>query len=120
MPADEVSQSPLCNDSVTPLCPACGRPYVASGRRRFCSDACRVAAWRRRHRQVMPVVLPPRRRRAEVTVYACDACGLRALGVQRCEECGSFMRKVGLGGSCPECDSPVAISDLLDEIPSGL
>jgi hypothetical protein len=49
-----------------------------------------------------------------ITVYACDACGTRALGQQRCEDCGSFMRRIGVGGNCPSCDEPVAVSDLLD------
>ena len=25
------------------------------------------------------------------------------------------MRRVGIGGHCPHCDEPVAITDLLDE-----
>jgi rubrerythrin len=47
-------------------------------------------------------------------VYECDGCGERALGSQRCDSCGTFMRKVGLGGLCPACDHPVAASDILD------
>lgn len=46
------------------------------------------------------------------TVYECDACGSRALGEQRCE-CGTFARRVGIGGCCPECDAPVAVEELV-------
>ena len=60
------------------------------------------------------------RRRRPVTVYQCEACGARAVGRQRCEECGTFMRKLGLGGPCPHCDEPVTVTELLDqEVPLG-
>jgi len=29
--------------------------------------------------------------------------------------CGTFARRVGIGGACPNCEEPVAISDLLDQ-----
>ena len=52
----------------------------------------------------------------KITVYECAPdCGDRYLGEQRCESCGTFARRVGIGGACPNCDGPVAISDLLDE-----
>ncbi|MGH7429761.1 MAG: hypothetical protein ACREJ4_15600 [Candidatus Methylomirabilaceae bacterium] len=56
-----------------------------------------------------------------MTVYKCPACGIRAVGDQRCE-CGSFMSRVGLGGRCPHCDEPVAVDDLLAEevVPKGV
>jgi hypothetical protein len=57
----------------------------------------------------VPAALP----RGSVTVYECDGCGARAVGGQRCAECGRFMRRVGLGGACPHCDEPVAVVELL-------
>ena len=41
--------------------------------------------------------------------------GLRGApaGTRRCEDCNLFMRWVGPGGSCPHCDEPVLVSDLL-------
>ena len=39
----------------------------------------------------------------------------RLIGEQRCESCNTFARRVGIGGACPNCDGPVAISDLLDQ-----
>jgi predicted RNA-binding Zn-ribbon protein involved in translation (DUF1610 family) len=58
---------------------------------------------------------PGRPARREITVYECPDCGDRYLGEQRCEGCGTFARRVGIGGACPNCDGPVAISDLLDQ-----
>ena len=108
--------SPSGDDSATINCPMCQQPFTPFGRGRWCSDHCRKKAWRRQHqRPAAPLVLPdaggPRR---PITVYACDACGTRALGQQRCEDCGSFMHRVGIGGNCPSCDEPVAVCDLVD------
>jgi hypothetical protein len=106
---------PSRNDDVTTrTCSICGRYFEPSGRRRHCSDACRQAAWRRRHAQQVPEPpVPPKGRRREMTVYACDSCGAREIGVQRCDDCRSFMRAVGVGGYCPCCGDPVAISELM-------
>jgi hypothetical protein len=97
-------------------CPICQRSFAPSGRRRFCSDACRSIAYRRRRDAGRPaVVVPAARPRRPITVYECDGCGGRALGEQRCEPCGIFMRRVGIGGCCPACDEPVAVSELVGE-----
>jgi hypothetical protein len=62
---------------------------------------------------VVPAVVPaPGQPRRPITVYEC-VCGYRALGEQRCEECGSFMSRVGVGGPCPNCDEPVAVAELV-------
>lgn len=109
--------SPSSNDGVTmagALCATCGRAFRPSGRRRFCSDACRQAAWRHRHAEPAPsppAAAKPRSRRS-ATVYECPSCGTRYLGEQRCPDCRCFCRSVGPGGRCPHCDEPVAISDL--------
>jgi hypothetical protein len=50
-----------------------------------------------------------------MTVYECDACGVRAIGEQRCGECSSFMRRVGIGGACPHCDEPVTVAELIGQ-----
>jgi len=47
-----------------------------------------------------------------VTVYACDGCGARAIGEQRCAECSSFMRRLGIGGACPSCDEVITVAEL--------
>jgi hypothetical protein len=115
--ADETAANsgpPSRDDGVTiRTCPACGRAFTPSGRRRYCSHACRQATWRRRHAPPAPAppVPPPGRKRA-VTVYECGTCGARALGAQRCEDCHTFMTAAGIGGLCPHCDEPVTITEL--------
>ena len=59
--------------------------------------------------------MPRSQPRRPITVYECDACGTRALGEQRCADCTTFMRTVGIGGSCPCCDEPVAVAELVGE-----
>ena len=49
------------------------------------------------------------------TIYECGRCGERFLGERRCGDCNVFARAVGLGGVCPECDTPLLIEDLLGE-----
>jgi predicted nucleic acid-binding Zn ribbon protein len=107
---------PSRHDAVTITCPVCQHPFTPGGRRRFCSDACRAAAYRRRRDNGhTPVSVPAARPRRPITVYECDHCGARALGQQRCDDCSTFMRRVGIGGSCTHCDEPIAITELLDQ-----
>lgn len=95
-------------------CPVCRGGFIPVGRRRFCSDACRAAAYRARRAVARPlVVVPTGPGRVSLTVYECDGCGARALGRQRCTDCSTFMRRVGFGGACPLCDEPVAVADLI-------
>ena len=111
------AEIPLSDDSATTVCPMCDGVFEAFGRARYCSDGCRKKAWRRRHQSPRtPIIVPgPGVARRSITVYECDSCGARALGSQRCDECRTFMRRVGIGGCCPACDEPIAVSDLLDE-----
>ena len=110
------SEPPSCHDSVTMTCPVCSRAFDNSGRKTYCSDGCKAAAYRRRRDSSRPaVVVPAPRPRRPVTVYECDSCGTRALGEQRCESCGLFMGRVGIGGCCPACEAPVAVTELLGE-----
>ena len=102
---------PLRDDGVTIACARCGQPFVPSGRRRFCSAACRQAFWRQR--QPTPPPVTPTRAPQILTVYECPQCDARFLGAQRCPDCRVFCRRVGPGGLCPHCDEPVALSDLL-------
>jgi hypothetical protein len=107
---------PPSNDAVTIRWPVCATPFEPVGRRRYCSNACRVAAHRRRHRapgvpEILPPAGAPRRTR---TVYECASCGGRALGEQRCEDCNTFMASLGLGGLSPCCGEPVTIEELLN------
>lgn len=103
---------PLRNDGVTIACGLCGRAFARSGRRRFCSNACRQAAWRERHPAPAAPLLPSKSPRV-VTVYQCTVCEMRYLGEQWCPDCQRPCRRIGAGGLCPHCDEPVAMADLL-------
>ena len=109
-------EAPSRDGTVTITCPVCQRGFARQGKRQWCSPACKTEAWRRRHQADRPLVaVPPARPRRPITVYECDGCGTRAVGRQRCEDCGTFMRKLGLGGPCPHCDEPVSVTELLDQ-----
>ena len=109
----------LRHDGVTMTCPVCQHSFVMSGRRRYCSAACRSAAYRRRRdagRTALNIATV--RLRPPITVYECDGCGVRTTEEQRCDTCGFSMHQVGIGGSCPHCDEPVTFSELLGlEVP---
>jgi predicted RNA-binding Zn-ribbon protein involved in translation (DUF1610 family) len=115
-PTTTPDRSPSRDDHGTTPCPVCHRGFTPVGRQTYCSTACRKTAFRRRHHQPGPVVTIPKvRLRREITVYECPDCGERFLGEQRCESCGTFARRIGIGGQCPHCSEAVAITDLLDQ-----
>ena len=98
------------NDTETTVCGQCGAGFTAVGRRRWCSDACRQSAWRRRRAAPRPT------QPAKIdTVYECPQCQTRYLGTQRCEDCNTWCRRFGPGGPCPHCDDFVAVSDLVTD-----
>ena len=101
------------------LFPVCWTPFTKIGRRRYCTEACRKTAWTRRHATPVKVtepVVPQGIRRRDVTIYACPTCETRYHGEQWCHDCNQPCTRVGLGGLCPYCDEPVAISDLIDTL----
>jgi hypothetical protein len=106
---------PSRHDGLTTTCPVCQRQFRPLGRQAYCCEACRVAAYRRRRDAARPVVVPSAQPRGPITVYECDGCGARAVGQQRCADCSTFMRRIGIGGSCPHCDEAVAVTELLGE-----
>ncbi|CAN5812621.1 hypothetical protein BH24ACT5_BH24ACT5_27070 [soil metagenome] len=111
-----MNATPWRHDDATMTCPCCGEPFSPSGRRRYCSDACRAAAWRHRHLDApTPLIVPAGRSRREVTVYECPACDARLVDEQRCSDCGVFARRVGLGGWCPHCDEAVTVTELVGD-----
>ena len=105
--APEPSQ-PVRNVSVTATCGVCGGSLPPGRARRWCSDACRQAAFRIRRAAPRPA-LPVR----TDTVYECPNCEARYLGEQRCEDCNCWCRRLGPGGPCPHCDELVVLGDLL-------
>lgn len=107
---------PPRDDAGTITCPICQAYFTPVGRQIYCSTPCRKTAFRRRHQApTAAVTIPAARPRRDYTVYECLDCGERLYGQQRCDECGSFARRVGIGGPCPHCSQPVALSDLLDQ-----
>lgn len=107
---------PSRDDDGTTRCPVCHRSFTPTGRQTYCSTTCRKTAFRRRHQQgAAAVTAPAARPRRDYTVYECPDCGERLLGQQRCEACHTFARRIGIGGPCPNCDAPIAITDLIDQ-----
>ena len=94
--------------------PICRTMFTPTGRRRYCSARCRQRAylWRRATvtKKPEPLTAPGR----AASVYECPECEARYLDEQRCPECNTFCRRIGVGGPCPHCDEPVAVADLLD------
>ena len=105
---------------VQPGCLVCGAA-LASQRARYCSRAHQQLAFRLRHQasrlDLQQLRQELQRRRAVVahTVYECSECSERFVGERRCSTCNLFTRAVGLGGHCPECDTPLLLVDLLGE-----
>jgi hypothetical protein len=96
-------------------CPACGTPFTRAGRRRYCTGACRQAAWRRRRAAEPPTVpLPPPRPRRQGTIYQCPGCDTRYLSDQWCPDCTRPCRRLGPGGYCP-CGELLTIDELLND-----
>jgi hypothetical protein len=106
--------TPSRDDGVTMPCLACARPFPRSGRRRYCTDACRQAAWRRRTAApAQPAQPPPHpRSRRDRTVYQCAECDTRYLGEQWCFECTRPCRRLGPGGAC-DCGELLTVEELL-------
>lgn len=93
----------------------CGGPLPAGRPRTTCSDGCPQKAWRRRHQPVVVTpALPAAQPRKGHTVYACPECEARQLGSQFCEDCHTFMRRLGAGGLSPCCGEPVTFDELLN------
>jgi hypothetical protein len=102
-----------------PSCPVCQTPITAA-RARYCSDACKQRADRLRQtdgtpldRNALTADLRSRQALVTRTVYECPICEVRFLGDQRCPDCNTFARRLGLGGLCPHCDDPVTLAELL-------
>ena len=101
-------------------CLVCGKD-TPSTRAKYCGRAHQQRSYRLRHQtptaDLTHVRAALQRRKALIahTIYECGGCGERCVGVRRCESCNLFCQAVGVGGSCPECDTPVLLADLLGE-----
>ena len=96
------------------ICQLCGNEY--EGRlRSYCDATCRQAAFRARRQQ--PVIpAPPRHAHRLDVLYECAGCGERLLNEQRCETCCRFARRLGVAVTCPSCDEPILLSELLEQL----
>ena len=107
------------NDIKTAACTVCADTFTPTRRQRYCTPACRQAAWRARHPHPRPaIVVPARTRRRDITVYQCQQCETRYLGQQYCHDCHHPCVRIDLGGLCPTCDTPITIGDILDQHPA--
>jgi hypothetical protein len=99
------------------VCQFCGNEYEGSSRpSSYCDATCRQAAFRARRQR--PAVPPPSRRAHALDVlYECAGCGERLLNEQRCEGCYRFAKRLGVAVTCPTCDEPILLSELLEQLP---
>ena len=104
-----MTTTPCVTIGVTMLCSTCGNPFPPSGRRQYCSNACRQTAWRQRATTPTPTTNPTPK---TGIIYQCPNCETRYQATQYCPDCNTFCRRLGPGGPCPHCDEPVAINDL--------
>lgn len=115
LPPDDDTTTTTKPPPAPPACPVCWTVFQPVGRQRFCSGNCRKTAWARLQAVPRPTVtVPPAGQRRDSTVYACASCDARYYGQQWCHDCNHPCTRVGLGGLCPHCEAPVALTDLLD------
>jgi len=93
-------------------CPVCTSTFTPRGRQAYCTTTCRKTAFRRRHSNPTTPAVPTGAVRRDVSAYQCDSCGNRQHGQQRCPDCNTFGRSLGLAGTCPHCDGIIAAADL--------
>jgi hypothetical protein len=109
---------PRSDTTTMAACPVCASPFTPIRRQRYCTPACRQAAWRARNPSQTPppvIVAPPHTPRRDITVYQCSECDTRYLGLQWCADCNRPCARVDLGGLCPECEEPVTIRDITEQ-----
>lgn len=112
------SRDDIRNDNPTSVgtCPACQTTFTPVRRQRYCTPACRQAAWRTRHPNPAPepsITVATRTTRRDKIVYQCPECDSRYLGQQWCHDCNKPCTRLAAGGFCPHCSEPVAITDLI-------
>jgi len=85
---------------------------------RYCTRACQQRSYRLRHQTPAADLTGVRKalqRCKALVAHTIYECGERFIGQRRCETCNLFCRALGVGGSCPECDTPVLLEDLFGE-----
>jgi hypothetical protein len=103
-PTDTPSRNDTRNEinatGTTIPCPFCRNAFTPIRRQKYCTPACRQAAWRTRHHPAPApaVVLPPGTPKRAITVYECPGCATRSLGVQWCPDCNQPALRIDYGG----------------------
>ncbi len=98
-------------------CPVCAAALASGRSRRFCSPACRQAAYRRRHQPLeQQIALPTSRSRLAGTIYQCPECEARYLAEQWCPDCARPCQRLGAGGPCPCCEEMITVAELTDSL----
>jgi hypothetical protein len=121
----EPSREPSHTANSSSTCLICGTP-LSTPQQRYCTRACQQHAYRLRRqpptRLDVPLLRADLKRQQTLlqhTVYECPTCETRSVGEQRCAECNTFTRRIGFGGSCPECDAVILLTDLIDHQTAG-
>ena len=61
-----------------------------------------MQACRRRHQELArSAIVGLGKSRRSASVYQCPSCDIRQLGIQRCEDCRTFMAHLGIGELYP-------------------
>jgi predicted nucleic acid-binding Zn ribbon protein len=119
----ESSREPSRTAISSTTCVVCGAALRTS-QQRYCTRACQQQAYRLRLRQHQPsrvdlvniqAELKRRRHLTEQMVYECPTCETRSVGEQRCSDCNTFARALGVGGSCPDCDAVLLLTELIQQ-----
>lgn len=116
-----MTATPLRDDPVTtqPRCPGCGTVLdEVRGRQRYCTAACRQRAYRQRQPHPEDLAATSAKSVRASGVYQCPDCDSRYVGQQRCPDCNIFCARIGTGGTCPCCDEPITLDELLQGLPS--
>ena len=102
--------------AATGHCPVCGQPFTSTPRqrprRRYCSERCRKAAWRRRHpgrRRPRPDAVAPTVARPDAVPRPDD--DFDALDVV--DVVDTVAARAEPAARCPHCARPVAVITLL-------
>jgi hypothetical protein len=117
--ASKPSREPSRTALSSRTCLICGAAPSPS-EQRYCTRACQRQAYRLHHHQPsrLDVVFPRAelKRRQQLTqytvLYACPSCDTRSVGEQRCAECNTFARTLGLGGHTRYCYTGLLLNDL--------
>lgn len=83
---------PVRNDNATTTCDLCGERFTPIRRQRWCSDACRQAAWRRADQ-------PPAQPSRPAPTPSPNAPTVKPHSSAN----STATRRLGAGGTCPHC-----------------